>query len=147
MPMSQPQTPLADWLIQACAARDLSWAEGSRRAGLSQGTISAIVRGTQPGLEICKRLATYFGIPLEDMLQMAGHLTPTRPMPCSPELRALVRDVERLPLPLQPAVLKAWRAVLECAQAERAPTICQSAQSDAAAGAERPGLGWASTGA
>jgi len=143
MPMSQPQTPLADWLIQACMSRNLSWAEGSRRSGLSQGTISAIVRGAQPGLEICKGLAAYFGAPLEDVLHMAGHLTPTRPAPCSPELRALVRDVERLPSPLQPAVFKAWRAVLECVQAERAPTICQSAQSGAAAGAERPGPGWA----
>ena len=117
MPMSQPQTPLAAWLIRACAARNLSWAEGSRRAGLSQGAISAIVRGTQPGLEICKGLAAYFGVPLEDVLQMAGHLTPTRPLPCSPELSALERDVERLPLPLQPEVLKAWRAVLDCALA------------------------------
>ena len=74
--MSQSQTPLVDWLIQACETRGLSWAEASRRAGLSQGTISAIVRGTQPGLEICKGLAGFFGVPLEDVLRMAGHMTP-----------------------------------------------------------------------
>ena len=42
-PMSESQTPLVAWLIQACETRGLSWAEASRRAGLSQGTISAIV--------------------------------------------------------------------------------------------------------
>ena len=74
--MTQSQTPLVAWLIQACETRDLSWAAASRRAGLSQGTISAIVRGTQPGLEICKGLAGFFGVPLEDVLRMAGHMTP-----------------------------------------------------------------------
>jgi phosphate-selective porin OprO/OprP len=37
--MSQAQTPLVDWLIQACETRGLSWAEASRRAGLRQGTM------------------------------------------------------------------------------------------------------------
>jgi hypothetical protein len=45
--MSHPQMPLADWLIQACDPRGLSWAEASRRAGLYQGAISATVRGLQ----------------------------------------------------------------------------------------------------
>ena len=81
--MSQSQTPLVAWLTQACEARGLSWAEASRRAGLSQGTISAIVRGTQPGLEICKGLAGFFGVPLEDVLRMAGRMTPV-PAPPGP---------------------------------------------------------------
>ncbi len=117
--LSQPPAPLAAWLIEACAARNLSWAEASRRVGLSQGAISAIVCGTQPGLAICKGLAGFFGAPLEDVLQLAGHLTPTQPAPCSPELSGLVRDIERLPRPVQQAVLRAWRAVLEGIQAER----------------------------
>lgn len=111
--MSQSHTPLAQWLIDACRERDLSWAEASRRSGLSQGTISAIVRGTQPGLEICKGLAGFFGVPLEDVLQMAGHMTPAPSPAWPPELVALVREVESLPAPLQRAVIKAWRAVLE----------------------------------
>lgn len=117
--LDQPPTPVATWLIEACAARDLSWAEASRRAGLYQGAISAIVRGMQPGLAVCKGLAGFFGAPLEDVLQLAGHLTPTHPAPCSPELSGLVRDMERLPRPVQQAVIKAWRAVLEGIQAER----------------------------
>lgn len=111
--MSESQTPLVAWLIQACETRGLSWAEASRRAGLSQGTISAIVRGTQPGLEICKGLAGFFGVPLEDVLRLAGHMLPTPSPAWPPELVALVREVENLPAPLQRAVIRAWRAVLE----------------------------------
>ena len=70
--MSQSQAPLVARLTQACETRGLSWAEASRRGGLSQGTISAIVRGTQPGLDICKGLAGFFGVPLEDGLRMAS---------------------------------------------------------------------------
>jgi transcriptional regulator with XRE-family HTH domain len=121
--MSQSQTPLVDWLIQACETRGLSWAEASRRAGLSQGTISAIVRGTQPGLEICKGLAGFFGVPLEDVLRMAGHMTPVPAPPWPPELVALVREVEDLPPPVRRAVIRAWRAVLEGIQAERDLTV------------------------
>jgi hypothetical protein len=68
-------------------------------------------------------LAAFFGVPLEDVLRMAGHLPPACPAPCSPELSALVGEVERLPPPLQRSVVNAWRAVLECVQAERASTI------------------------
>ena len=96
--MSQAKTLLADWLVQACETRGLSWAEASRRAGLSQGAISAVVRGTQPGLAICKGFAAFFNVPLEDVLGMAGHLTPARTAMCSLELIALIRQVEGLPL-------------------------------------------------
>ncbi len=111
--MSQQHNQLVDWLVQACETRDLSWAEASRRAGLTQGAISAIVRGMQPGLETCKALAAYFGVPAEDVLRMAGHLAPAAKEAWPPELVALVQEVERLPPPLQRAAIKAWRAVLE----------------------------------
>jgi transcriptional regulator with XRE-family HTH domain len=119
--MSQSNSPLADWLIQACETRNLSWAEASRRAGLSQGAISAIVRGTLPGLETCKALAAFFGVPPEDVLRMAGHLAPARAQTWPPELVALVQEVERLPPPLQLAAIKAWRAVLEGIATGRSP--------------------------
>jgi hypothetical protein len=53
---------------------------------------------------------------------MAGHLTPARPAMCSPEMIALIQQVEGLSLPLQRAVIKAWGAVLESIQAEREPS-------------------------
>ena len=112
--------------MQACEAHGLSWAEASRRAGLSQGAISAIVRGTQPGLAICKGFAAFFSVPLDDVLQMAGHMMPARTAMCSPEMIVLIQQVEGLPLPLQRAVLKAWRAVLEGVQAEREPAVRSS---------------------
>jgi hypothetical protein len=71
------------------------------------------VRGTQPGLEICKGLAAYFGVPPEDVLRLAGHLAPARSPNWPPELVALVQEVESLPMPLQRAVIRAWRAVLD----------------------------------
>ena len=129
--MSKSQTPLGEWLIEACEVRGLSWAEASRRAGLYQGAISATVRGTQPGLEICKRLAALFGVPPDDVLRMAGHLAQVEEPVLPGELVGLVREMERLPLPLQLTVFKAWRAVLECAQAERQPATCEPAPNEA----------------
>ena len=112
--MAEPRSPLADWLIRACEARELSWAEASRRAGLYQGAVSAIVGGIRPGLEACKSLANYFGAPVEEILRLAGHLPPTEAGPSwPPELVSLVSEVERLPAPLQRAAIRAWRAVLE----------------------------------
>jgi len=64
---------LQTWLWNEVKARDLTLAEASRRAGLNQGAISAIMNGTIPGLRQCKALARYFGIPLETVLEMAGH--------------------------------------------------------------------------
>lgn len=137
--MPKPQTPLADWLIEACDVRGLSWAEASRGTGLYQGAISATVRGTQPGLEICKGLAAFFGVPLEDVLRMAGHLDPVEEPAWPPELVALVREAEHLPPPMQRTVFKAWRAVLECAEAERVPATRQPARNDAGASASNLG--------
>ena len=118
--MTQPTPPLAEWLTAACQKRELSWAEASRRAGLHQGAISAYVRGKQPGLDACKALSSFFQVPLEYVLQLAGHADIARSLSeLPPELRTLVHDIEQLPEPLQRAVIKAWRAVLEGIQAGR----------------------------
>jgi transcriptional regulator with XRE-family HTH domain len=104
---------IARWLVAECEARDLSWAEASRRAGVDKGTISAIVRGHQPGLETCKAFAAFFETPLEDVLRLAGHLPAESPTELPPEVLVLVREMERLPQPIQRAALRAWRAVLD----------------------------------
>jgi len=44
-------------------------------AGLSHGAISRIVNGERPGLETCKALARYFGVPPEFVLRLAGHVS------------------------------------------------------------------------
>lgn len=43
------QSNLAQWLIEECEKRNLSWAEASRNAGVSPNTISQIVNGVKPG--------------------------------------------------------------------------------------------------
>jgi transcriptional regulator with XRE-family HTH domain len=106
-------TPVGQWLIEECAARDLSWAEASRRANLDKSMISMIVRGQRPSTETCRALAAFFGVSAEHVLRLAGHLGPADPLPIfSPVVRDLAREVEQLPPQAQAYVLDIWRAAL-----------------------------------
>ena len=67
---------LQAWLMMECERRNLSWAEASRRVGVAPNTISGIMSGQRPGLEVCKALAGYFDRPPETVLRLAGHLPP-----------------------------------------------------------------------
>jgi transcriptional regulator with XRE-family HTH domain len=112
--MERELTPLAKWLAMECQARNLSWSEASRRAGLDRSTISTLMRGTHPGLETCKALAAFFGVPTEHVLRLAGHLdnaAAAEELP--PEVLVLVREMEKLPRPMQRAAINAWRAILQ----------------------------------
>ena len=89
------RTPVAQWLVEQCREREVSWREASIGAGVDKGTISAIVRGQQPGLEVCKALAAYFRVPPEHVLRLAGHLAHEgEALP--PEVDTLVRELDRL---------------------------------------------------
>ena len=106
-------TPVGQWLIEECAARDLSWAEASRRANLDKSMISMLVRGQRPSTETCRALAAFFGVSAEHVLRLAGHLGPADPLPVfSPVVRDLAREVEQLPPQAQAYVLDIWRAAL-----------------------------------
>jgi transcriptional regulator with XRE-family HTH domain len=106
-------TPVGQWLIEECAARDLSWAEASRRANLDKSMISMIVRGQRPSTETCRALAAFFGVSAEHVLRLAGHLGPADPLPVfSPVVRDLAREVEQLPPQAQAYVLDIWRTAL-----------------------------------
>lgn len=121
MPRARTKTPLTEWLMHACVTRNLSWREASQLAGVDKGAISAIMRGAQPGLEVCKGLAELFRVPPEHVLYLAGHLRADPSAPNSPELGALIREADELPFPARQKVIKAWRAVLDCVREERAP--------------------------
>lgn len=110
--MARSQTPLTEWLREACMKRTLSWREASIKAGVDKGTISAIMRGAQPGLEVCKGLAGLFNVPPEDVLRLAGHLSPNPAAAPVPELVLLMRKVSMLPHPVQQEVARAGQAVL-----------------------------------
>jgi len=106
-------TAVGQWLIEECAARGLSWAEASRRADVDKSMISMIVRGQRPSTETCRALAGFFGVPVEHVLRLAGHLSPAEPGPIfSPAVRDLAREVEQLPPQAQAYVLDVWRAAL-----------------------------------
>lgn len=67
-------TPLARWLMEECEAQGISWAEGSRRAGVTRDLISKIVRGQyRAGPQVCRQFATAFGRPFVEVLELAGH--------------------------------------------------------------------------
>jgi len=120
--MVQEKTPLAEWLIAACAERDLSWAEASRQAGLFPGAVSSIVRGRKPGLDMCKALATFFRVPLDHVLRLAGHTEVASTLASlPPEILVLVHEIEQLPPPAQKAAVKAWAAVLEGIRSAQGP--------------------------
>lgn len=104
-------TELGQWLTEACRERDLSWAEASRRADLFPGAISSFVRGTQPGLATCKKLADFFGVPVEFVLQIAGHST-RPPDALAPEIEEIVREITALPPHQRRALIALWRSLL-----------------------------------
>ena len=105
---------LGQWIIEECSARDISWAEASRRAGVDKSTVSLIIRGQRPGLETCRALAALFEVPTEHVLGLAGHLEINQSQPVlSPAIRALALEVEKLPPQAQARVLDVWRAALQ----------------------------------
>lgn len=86
------QQELADWLLKQCDDRHLTATDASRRAGVAPNTISEIVNGTKPGLSRLTRLAAYFGVPTEYLLQMVGQL----PAPPTPQRQQELSDIFRM---------------------------------------------------
>jgi len=97
------QSNLAQWLIEECEKRNLSWAEASRNAGVSPNTISQIVNGVKPGQKRLSALAEYFGASPERVFRMAG-LLPDRATTDAQraELRRKVEHIAELLADLPP---------------------------------------------
>lgn len=85
---------LQAWLMMECEQRNLSWSEASRRAGISSNSVSHIMNGQRPGLEVCKALALYFNKAPETVLRMAGHLPPIPLGSIDPELRHKAEELQ-----------------------------------------------------
>ena len=80
---------LIPWLIAALDNRGWSQRELARRAGKSQSNISDVLSGkTAPTLEFCAAIAGPLGVPLDDVLILAG-LKPAPPAPVPEENVAL----------------------------------------------------------
>lgn len=112
MTYSADASPIAAWLVEECEKRNLSWSQASLRAGLSRGTVSAIINGQQPGLEVCKALAQFFNVPIEHLLRLAGHL-PTPPSPRDAEEEDIITLWRQLPAWKRKDLLVQARAVIE----------------------------------
>ncbi len=51
--------------------------QASLKAGLNHGAISHYLKGNRPSMESAKRLAEYYGVPEEFILQLVGLMKPT----------------------------------------------------------------------
>ncbi len=69
-------TPLAQWLWGELQRRKESAREASLGAGLSHASIHRFLAGRRPSPDSCRKLARYFQVPEEFVLQLAGHISP-----------------------------------------------------------------------
>ena len=107
-----PAELLSAWLLVECEKRNLRFSEASRRAGVAPNTISAILNGQTPGLEVCKALAAFFGESPEYVLYLAGHI-PHKPDFEVARLRSFARRIEALPPSAQEVIMTAAFSLLQ----------------------------------
>ena len=68
---------LSGFLREECARRGLSWRAASLGAGLGATTVYGIIRGVGvPEPETLRKLATFFDVSEQHLMELAGHLTP-----------------------------------------------------------------------
>ena len=68
---------LASFLRDQCAGRGLSWRAASLGAGLGATSVYGIIRGVSvPEPETLRKLAAFFGVSDQYLMELAGHLTP-----------------------------------------------------------------------
>lgn len=70
---------LASFLGEECARRGLSWRAASLGAGLGATSVYGIIRGVSvPEPETLRKLAAFFGVSDQYLMELAGHLTPNQ---------------------------------------------------------------------
>lgn len=124
--MSQgEQTQFAAWLGQRLAERNLSARAASLAAGLTHSSISKFMRGTQPNVESCRKLAAFFGVPEKTVLELAGYFEPD---PEGDFIREWTYVGQRIPPEFQEMLLSMVRSTISRGAAESAAT--QSVDTD-----------------
>lgn len=105
---------IAAWIRRQLARHDWTAADLSRRLGVGSGRISEWISGKRvPNPESCLKLAEAFGADPDEVLALAGHRLPTRPLrPDDPKAR-IIALVKRVPMSPQQAagleaMLRAW---------------------------------------
>jgi transcriptional regulator with XRE-family HTH domain len=102
----QNQSPMAAYLERLCKERGLSLRAASLAAGLGEATLGNLVRGYRrdPDPTTLQKIAAYFGISEDALLELAGHRsqTPAENLTqiADPELRAYLsaEKINRLSL-------------------------------------------------
>jgi transcriptional regulator with XRE-family HTH domain len=88
---------LSDFLRNECARRRLSWRAASLGAGLGATAVYGMIHGVSvPEPETLRKLAAYFGVSEQYLMELAGHLTPVAPgheVDIARALRSRYRDL------------------------------------------------------
>src|SRR6185295_9234152 len=99
---------IASYIRRQLKRRDWKQADLARESGIGSGRISEWMggRGT-PSPENCIRLAEAFNVDPDDLLALAGHRVPDRPLPPDDPRRELARMLNRIkPSPDRIAILR-----------------------------------------
>jgi len=99
-----------EWISEEIKKRRWTQNELARAAGLSSGLVSRIMNGQRPGLQVCKDLARALDLPIDTVLELAGHLP--REDDLDPDLEQIKNIFRKLP----PAARKALLGVAHSLQ-------------------------------
>jgi transcriptional regulator with XRE-family HTH domain len=87
---------LPSFLRDECARRRLSWRAASLGAGLGATAVYGMIHGVSvPGPETLRKLAAFFGVSEQFLMELAGHLTRAQAdeVDVSRTLRSRYRDL------------------------------------------------------
>jgi hypothetical protein len=120
----QNLSPFAEWLIQLTGVHNISLTALAHRAGLSPGTLRYLTVDPKrkPTLETCLRLSAFAGRPMDEIVLLAGLVTPD-PIGDSyhPDQLKLTQIFDDLPLEGRAALLKVAIALDEVCGLEKKP--------------------------
>lgn len=104
--------PFPVWLRRQIARRDWKSAELARRAGVSSAMVSRWINGIDvPSPESCIRIAEVMNIDPDDVLGIAGHRIPDRPVPPDDPISEIARMMRRMKQ--SPDRLRTIQAIIE----------------------------------
>lgn len=75
--MTKPvSSPFAEWLARQMQLRGMNQSVLARELKTTHGTVwSWLNRGVQPSSEMCGRIARLFGVPVQEVLELADRIT------------------------------------------------------------------------
>lgn len=93
------------WLMKKLGEANESDREASLKAGLNHGAVTNYLKGSRPSVASCRKLAEHFGVPVEQVLYLVGHIDP--PPVMNTFLREMAQIVETW-TPEQRGMLLEW---------------------------------------